>query len=174
MKKLSKKEKSGLFFSAFLIIAYIICSLFFDQYISYIENITVQNILRVIIYAVFGIALFYGTRIGDGKAVYRFSLITLIILVLPSLYIILAYFAVGLPLHTQIVDSGIIVVLSAVTFGYGLPYTFVSGFEKSLPEEDSEINGFEELSENNVELDIDKNSDVGDNEDNDVDNIKDK
>lgn len=129
MKKLSKKEKTGLFFSAFLVIAYIICSLFFDQYISYLKDITVQNILRMTIYILFGLALFYGTRIGDGKPVYRFSPIVLIILVLPSIYIVLAYFAVGLPFHAAIADSSIIAFISAVAVGYGIPYTFVSGFE---------------------------------------------
>ncbi len=157
MKKLSKKEKTGLFFSAFIVIAYIVCSLFFDQYISYIENITVQSILRVAIYIVFGLALFYGTRVGDGKPVYRFSLITLIILTLPSLYIVLAYFAVGLPLHSQIFDSGVVFILASVALGYSIPYTFVSGFEKTQKEETSEINGFEELQDDNSQDNLKEN-----------------
>ena len=86
MRKPDKKEHINLFFSAFLIIAFIVCANFFAQFTATMDTIPGQ-LITVAVYAVFGLLLFYATRVGDGKAIKRFSPLTLIILVLPSLLI---------------------------------------------------------------------------------------
>lgn len=98
MKKVDKREAVNLFFSAFLIIAFIVCAHYFTQF-AFTLGAVAGSVVSVLLYVVFGLLLFYATRVGDGKAVKRFSLVTLIILVLPSLYIIIASLAPGLPLH---------------------------------------------------------------------------
>lgn len=68
----------------------------------------------------------------------RFSIVTLIVLVIPSLYIIIAAIAPGLPLHDVFAaDNGglnVIVTLACVALGYGIPYTFLSGYEIENPD----------------------------------------
>ena len=59
----------------------------------------------------------------------------LVLIVLPSVYAICAYFAIGLPLHTQISENVVIMYLAAVAFGYGIPYSFTSGFEMVAAED---------------------------------------
>lgn len=132
MKKPDKREIINLFFSAFLIIAYIVCAHFFTQFANTLNN-GVGTAISITLYVVFGLLLFYATRVGDGKAVKRFSIPTLVILVVPSLYIIIASIAPGLPLHDILTQQSkeltVIVVLACVALGYGIPYTFLSGFE---------------------------------------------
>ena len=89
MKKPDKRETVNLFFSAFLIIAFIVCAHFFTQFTSNLDA-TLATVINVAIYAIFGLLIFYATRVGDGKPVKRFSPVTLIVMVLPSLYIIIA------------------------------------------------------------------------------------
>lgn len=132
MKKPNKRDTINLFFSAFLIIAFIVCAHFFSQFTSSLTAV-VGTIISVLLYVVFGLLLFYATRVGDGKAVKRFSLVTLIILVLPSLYIIIASLAPGMPLNDVFASTNggvsMIVAFAGVALGYGIPYTFLSGFE---------------------------------------------
>lgn len=132
MKKPDKREMLNLFFSAFLVIAFIICAHFFSDFAQTLSTVT-GSIVTVVVYAVFGLLLFYATRVGDGKAIKRFSPFTLIVLVIPSLYIIVASIASGMPLHSVFVSEsgtiGMIASLAAVAFGYGVPYTFLSGYE---------------------------------------------
>ena len=104
---------------------------------------------------VFGLLLFYATRVGEGKQVKRFSLAVLLLIDLPALYIILAALVPALPLHNMIApqnaamammgatssSSGpsIILMLACVALGYGIPYTFFSGYEmKEEGEEEAE------------------------------------
>ena len=122
MKKPTKRDTINLFFSAFLIIAFIVCAHFFSQYASALSQ-PLGSIIPILVYAVFGLLMFYATRVGDGKAVKRFSLVTLIVMVLPSLYIIVASLAPGLP------GLSVIVTLASIALGYGIPYSFLSGFE---------------------------------------------
>ena len=83
--------------------------------------------------------VFYATRIGDGKQVKRFSLWTLIVLDLPALYVIVASFVPSLPLSNFITNLGgntivpysPLVILACVALGYGIPYTFLSGYEEN-------------------------------------------
>lgn len=128
MKK-RKREALNMFFSAFLVIAYIVCCHYVTQLSSSVESTTVQSIITYAMMAGFGAMLFYATRVGDGKQVIRFSPSVLILIVLPSIYILCAYFAVGLPLHDTVSGSPVMIVLSSVALGYGIPYTFTSGFE---------------------------------------------
>lgn len=132
MKKPDKREMINLFFSAFLIIAFIVCAHFFTQFTSTLAPM-VASIVSVLIFTVFGLLLFYATRIGDGTAIKRFSVVTLVVLVIPSLYIIIASLASGLPLHDILVNAdgstSVIVILASIALGYGVPYTFLSGFE---------------------------------------------
>lgn len=138
VKKNSKKDSINLFFSAFLVTAYVVCSFFFSQLASSMSSVA-GSIVEVLIYSVFGLILFYATRVGDGKQVLRFSPMTLIVLVLPALYIILAFLIPEMPFGAQIAENSLIMTIAAVAFGYGLPYTFISGYEIEMGEaEDSE------------------------------------
>lgn len=137
MKKNNKKDTINLFFSAFLVTAYVICSFFFSQLASTM-NPNMSGIINVLIYSVFGVILFYATRVGEGKQVLRFSPMTLVFLVLPTFYIILAYLIPAMPFGSAIAENALIMTVAAVAFGYGLPYTFVSGYEIAPEEEQQE------------------------------------
>ncbi len=133
MKKPDKRETVNLFFSAFLIIAFIVCAHFFTQFTGNLDA-TLATVINAAIYAVFGLLIFYATRVGDGKPVKRFSPVTLIVMVLPSLYIIIASVAKFMPLNDIFASQNpgtvsVITALAAVALGYGIPYTFLSGFE---------------------------------------------
>ena len=133
MRKPDKKEHINLFFSAFLIIAFIVCANFFSKFTENMDLMT-GRLITAAVYAVFGLLMFYATRVGDGKAVMRFSPLTLVVLVLPTLLIILATLFEGMPLHKTFAPDGVtglsvVSSLAAIAFGYGLPYSFFSGFE---------------------------------------------
>lgn len=140
MKKPNKKDNVNLFFSAFLVLAFVVCAHFFTQFTNTLTS-NVGTIISIALYVVFGLLLFYATRVGDGKAVKRFSLVTLIVMVLPALYIIISSMAAGLPLHDVFASDisgnvSLIVSLAGIVLGYGIPYTFLSGFE--IADEDEE------------------------------------
>ena len=168
MKKPDKRESINLFFSAFLIIAFIICANFFSQFTKTVQN-PIGQIVTIVVCAVFGLLLFYATRVGDGKAVKRFSPLTLIVLVLPTLYIIIASIATFMPLHDVFVENNsftIVPYLASVAFGYGIPYTFFSGFEQEA-EEAAEVDEEAKILVGGVEQDIlseNENSDSLDDE----------
>ena len=136
----NKKNTSNLIFSAFLVIAYIICTFFFVGLIksSTALSETVKSLLVTAVFVIFGLILFYATRVGDGKQIRRFSLSTLIIMDLPAIYIILASVASGLPFSTEIAACPEVVYSAGVALGYGIPYTFLSGYEIDIPEEDKD------------------------------------
>jgi hypothetical protein len=140
--KQSLNTKINLFFSAFLITAFVICSYFFADFSATFAD-SIKVIINCVVFAIFGVLLFYATRIGDGAAVKRFSLVTLLALDLPALVIIIIAAAPGLPLHAEISANGIIPFLAAVALGYGLPYTFFSGFEilVDAPEDTTPLEG---------------------------------
>ena len=129
---MKKKNTINLVLSAFLIIAFVICTYFFS---TLNQTATVQSVINALVTAVFGLILFYATRVGDGKPVKRFSLATLIILDLPALYILLTSLAPGLPLGDLLGSNQMVVYLAGVALGYGIPYTFLSGFEIAVEEE---------------------------------------
>lgn len=134
MKK-RKKEALNMFFSASLVIAYVVCSYFIMQLATSVTSATLYGMITLGVVVLFGALLFYATRVGEGKQVIRFSPSVLCMIVLPSLYVICAYFAVGLPLHDKIQDSSVVMYLSSIALGYGIPYTFTSGFEMVAAED---------------------------------------
>ena len=158
MKKPDKREHINLFFSAFLILAFIICANFFSNFTATLDN-TMAQLIFVAVYFVFGLLLFYATRVGDGKPVKRFSPLTLIVLVLPSLFIIIASIASFMPLHDILgADKltgklSIITTLASIALGYGIPYTFFSGFEMA-PEAKKAEEETNEVLEGGVEADV--------------------
>ena len=156
MKKPTKRDTINLFFSAFLIIAFIVCAHFFSQYASALSQ-PLGSIIPILVYAVFGLLMFDATRVGDGKAVKRFSLVTLIVMVLPSLYIIVASLAPGLPLYDVFSNANgsglsVIVTLASIALGYGIPYSFLSGFE--LAREDAVEDETSEHVQGGIEADL--------------------
>lgn len=147
LKKPNKRETVNLFFSAFLILAFIVCAQFFSQFAAGLTGVdgrlsVLGQLVTVLIYVVFGLLVFYATRVGDGKAIKRFSPLTLIILVIPSLYIIIASMAKFMPLNSIFASNtgtiSVIVALAGVALGYGIPYTFLSGFELKNDDEPEE------------------------------------
>ena len=141
MKKPNKKDTVNLFFSAFLILAFVVCAHFFSNFASGQSDL-LASVIQLFVYAAFGLLLFYATRVGDGKPVKRFSPITLIIMVIPALYILVASLASGMPLHDVLVVNGstlsLVTTLAAVVFGYGIPYSFLSGYELAKEETEDE------------------------------------
>lgn len=136
-KKNSTRDNLNLFFSAFLVVAYIVCAYFFLSFATTLTGI-MQSVVVAAVFVVFGLLLFYATRVGDGKTVTRFSLITLILLDLPALYVILAGMIPALPLNAFLVANPGVIYMAAVALGYGVPYTFISGFE-TVYEEETEV-----------------------------------
>lgn len=146
--KESMRTKLNMAFSAFLVIAYIVCSFYFSSLAKQVGG-DAGNLIQVLIFVVFGLLLFYATRVGEGKQVRRFSIFVLVLLVLPCAYIIAASFLSGLPFHDQLVPVAaqvnpsttndfppVILMLACIGLGYGVPYTFLSGYElKSYDEE---------------------------------------
>lgn len=130
--KNSKRNVINLVFSSFLVIGYIICTFFFSSLAKQVAG-TLGQVIQLAILLVFGLLLFYATRVGDGKQVKRFSLPVLLLLDLPCIYIILAAMIDVIPLHEQLapVDGAFpfILILATVALGYGIPYTFLSGYE---------------------------------------------
>ena len=115
-------------------LAYIICGYFFAQFANTIGGTVAKAAVTAIIFVVFGLLVFYATRVGEGKAIKRFSLVTLIVLDLPALLILIAFIFEPVPLHAQITGAPIVAYMAAIALGYGIPYTFLSGFE-TVPEE---------------------------------------
>lgn len=124
----SGREKLNLFFSSFLVIGYIICSYFFMSLTSRVSQ-GVSNLIQVVVFLLFGLILFYATRVGEGIAVKRFSPIVLCILDIPALFVIIATLAPAFPLHDALATQPMVMTFACVALGYGIPYTFLSGFE---------------------------------------------
>lgn len=135
MKKQDKGKQINMFFSAFLLIAYVICAYFFSDFANAMAA-PFNKLVSMLIFVVFGLLLFYATRVGDGKPVVRFSVINLVVLVVPSILVLIAAFAPGLPFHEEIVRNTAVSILAAVALGYGIPYTFLSGFEMVVDEDE--------------------------------------
>lgn len=163
MKKPNKKDNVNLFFSAFLVLAFVVCAHFFTQFTNTLTS-NVGAIITIALYVVFGLLLFYATRVGDGKAVKRFSLVTLIVMVLPALYIIISSMAAGLPLHDVFASDisgnvSLIVSLAGIVLGYGIPYTFLSGFEIADDESEKAEEDTPVVLEGGIEADLLENDD---------------
>lgn len=138
-KKLSKRDNVNLLFSAFLIIAYIICGYFFGEFAGSLGGDIAKTAVTAAILVIFGLLVFYATRVGEGKAIKRFSIITLLILDLPALYIIVASIFAQVPLHDFFAKEPIVTYMAAIALGYGIPYTFFSGFELAVEDEAADV-----------------------------------
>lgn len=159
-KKNTSRDNVNLFFSAFLILAYIICAYFFASFATQQGDALIQSVIMAVVLCLFGLLVFYATRVGEGKTVKRFSLVTLIVLDLPALYIILASIIAALPFHTELAANPVVAYMAAVAFGYGVPYTFISGFEtvgEDEPESEEEVSN---VLEGGLEEDILENAPV--------------
>ena len=115
MKK--KKDVSGLIFSAFLVIAYVVCSYFFVGIINDSAGMdaTVKLLLKCLVFLLFGLVLFYATRVGEGKQIKRFSISALLLIDLPAIYLILAacFTWVPLPFDISAVPFCLVMIRSA-------------------------------------------------------------
>lgn len=133
-----KQDISGLFFSAFLVIAFVICSYFFFGVIKGSTDLPDYRKLLFmdLVFLLFGFMLFYATRIGEGKQIKRFSLMTLLFLDLPALYLILSAAIEGIPCPFELSSYPEVAYIAAVALGYGIPYTFLSGYEQEIPKKE--------------------------------------
>ena len=70
----------------------------------------------------------------------------------------IASMASGLPLHNAFVtetgSASIITTLAAVAFGYGIPYSFLSGFEIAPETEEVSAEEEETILEGGIEADL--------------------
>ena len=142
--KNTKRNIINLIFSSFLVIGFIVCTYFFASLANQVAGIG-GSLILVAVLVIFGLLLFYATRVGEGVQVKRFSLPVLLLLDLPCLYIILAGLIDALPLHDKLAPVNgsfpVILTLAAVALGYGIPYTFLSGYELKLDEEEEKLEG---------------------------------
>ena len=150
----TKKNKINIIFSSFIIIGYIVCAHFFSTLASQVAG-TLGSLIQILILAVFGLLLFWSTRVGEGKQIRRFSLAVLLLVDLPALYIILASLVPALPFHDVIAPQStmalmglggvsapsVILTMACVALGYGVPYTFFSGYEMKDEEEEAAAEG---------------------------------
>lgn len=131
----SNREKLNLFFSSFLVIGFIVCTYFFMTLTDRL-NTGAANLIKVCVFVLFGLVVFYATRVGEGIPVKRFSPIVLLVLVVPSLFIIIASLAPAFPLHDALAAVDEVMMFACIALGYGVPYTFFSGFEMIEAKED--------------------------------------
>ena len=146
--KNSTRNKFNLVFSGFLVTAYIVCTFFFSTLASQVAA-PYGSLIQVAVLLLFGLLLFYATRVGEGKQVKRFSLVILLLVDLPCLYAILASFFEFLPLHDYLASVSvvagtgaansqpIVMLLASVALGYAIPYTFLSGYELKVDEDET-------------------------------------
>ncbi|MBQ6153943.1 MAG: hypothetical protein IJJ15_09365 [Ruminococcus sp.] len=145
----NNKNKINQIVSAVLVIGFVICSYFFSSLAMKLGQTSESSaawsyVIFAAIFFVFGLLLFYATRVGEGKAVKRFSLAVLLLIDIPSLYIILASNVMGLPLYQQLSSVPFVSFIAAVALGYGIPYTFFSGFELAQETDEEEAEASEE------------------------------
>lgn len=175
MKKPTKREQVNLLFSAFLILGFGVCAYFFSAITgSSLSNSLVGKLIYMAVFVLFGLILFYATRVGEGRQVKRFSIFSLVLICLPSLYAVCAYILDFLPLHEQLTASGTAAaIIAAVALGYGLPYSFLSGYEidaspeMEKPEEnasDDEPVDYSELKTLDIEVDSENEAEADNDE----------
>ena len=138
MKK-SSREKLNLFFSSFLVIGYIVCTYFFMSLTTRVTQ-GVANLIQVFVFTLFGLIVFYATRVGEGVPVKRFSAIVLCVLDIPALFAIIATLAPAFPLHDALAAQPIVMTFACVALGYGIPCTFLSGFELKQDIDEDAVN----------------------------------
>ena len=140
---MKNRNKINQIFSSFLVIGYVICAYFFSTLAAQVSGVG-GSLIQILLLVVFGLLLFYATRVGEGKQIKRFSLAVLLLIDLPALFIILAGVITGFPFHSAIAAAqgvtapSIIMTLACIALGYGIPYTFFSGYEIDEEEEITE------------------------------------
>ena len=140
---MKNRNKINLVFSSFLVIGYVICAYFFATLANQVAGIG-GTLIQIALLIVFGLLLFYATRVGEGRQVKRFSLAVLLLVDIPCLLIILAGLITGFPFHSAIAAAqgvtapSIILTLACIALGYGIPYTFFAGYEIAEEEEAEE------------------------------------
>lgn len=140
---MKNRNKINLVFSSFLVIGYVICAYFFSTLANQVSGVG-GSLIQIALLIVFGLLLFYATRVGEGRQVRRFSLAVLLLIDIPALLIIIAGLVNGFPFHSAIASAqgvtapSIIMTLACIALGYGIPYTFVSGYEIAEDEEEAE------------------------------------
>ena len=145
--KNTKRNKINIVFSSFLVIGYIVCAYFFSTLANQVAG-TLGSVIQAAILVLFGLLLFYATRVGEGVQVKRFSLAVLLLVDLPCVYIIMASYIAALPFHDALASvstvmgaeaaansQSIVLMLACIALGYGIPYTFLSGYELKTYEE---------------------------------------
>lgn len=139
MKKPNTRELINLICSALLILGFVVCAYFFSAMTgSSLSDNIIGKIVYLLIFVLFGLILFYATRVGDGKQIKRFNIASLILVCLPAIYVILAYLFDFMPLHAQLsANNSVAVILASIAFGYGVPYTFLSGYEIKADDEEA-------------------------------------
>ena len=177
MKKPSMREHINLFISAFLVLGFGVCAYFFSTISgNSLSNSMLGNLVYMLIFVLFGLILFYATRVGDGKQIKRFNPAGLILIVLPALYVIAAYILEFLPLHEQLAQNGgmTAAIIAAMALGYGVPYTFLSGYEiNDAPEtEAAEEANAEKTDEDEVDYSEIKTLDIALDEDGEIENAE--
>lgn len=135
MRKTSKREMVNLLFSAFLILGYLVSIYFLNTLLSAATEPFTKSVIDMVSVVVFGLLLFYATRVGEGKPIKRFNLPVLILVDIPALYVVIASLFPTIPFGMNIITNGIIVVIAGVVLGYAIPYTFLSGYEIMSEEE---------------------------------------
>ena len=140
---MKNRNKVNQVFSAFLVIGYVICAYFFSTLAAQVSGVG-GTLIQILLLVIFGLLLFYATRVGEGRQVKRFSLAVLLLIDIPALFIILAGIITGFPFHSAIAAAqgvtapSIIMTLACIALGYGIPYTFFSGYEIAEDEEEAE------------------------------------
>ncbi len=133
---MKNRNKINLVFSSFLVIGYVICAYFFSTLANQVSGVG-GSLIQIALLIVFGLLLFYATRVGEGRQVRRFSLAVLLLIIIAGL-------VNGFPFHSAIASAqgvtapSIIMTLACIALGYGIPYTFVSGYEIAEDEEEAE------------------------------------
>lgn len=68
MRKTTKRDNINLLISAFLVIGYIVCAYFFSSFVGTTVDAAVGGIINMAIYLVFGLILFYATRVVTANS----------------------------------------------------------------------------------------------------------
>ena|GEM_PF-4198912 len=92
------------------------------------------------IYILMGLGIFFATRTGSGKNVYRVNVFSIVLILLPLLALYTTYVLVVTETVTSgflyailewvMTNAGISFQISLVLFGYAIPYSFISGYER--------------------------------------------
>lgn len=124
-----------------------------------------------------GMVLFFATRTGEGKTVYRVNWFSLALILLPLVALVIVMvlvvsFAVDIALiNTIFMQYMSSFYLALVLLGYCIPYSFISGFERKFevtPKAEDEVVLVETDAEETVPVKDDESDGVSAEEETDV------